>query len=303
MGYERNPIYYALSRFRNGSAKAAGTACIAYLENHGTGSGVQRPPHMEVILEGARNQARTLGYDLEVLAVGEDDHDSRSLSRHLLDRHISGIIIGGFVPGFAEIALNWDELAVAKINSRHTEPKATVVSNDQLRDVRLSLRKLRELGYRRIGLAVGRADEDACGHRHTAGYLMETADIHPAHRIPPLVFPYNMPVEALSGMMGRWVYRNSIDAVICNWSNTPEMLRNGGIEVPSHLAFASLCICAPELPGMAGIRPRLDLVGERAVSLVVSQLKSASLGLPEFPSSLYVQSEWQDGDTAPPKRP
>lgn len=301
MGYERNPIYYALSRFRNEHPQGKESARIAYLENYGSGSGTPRPPHFEVILEGARNQASLLGYQLDVLAVGEDDHDARSLMRHLRDHHISGIVMANFQPGFAELTLNWDEFAVAKINSRHTEPNATVVSNDQLREVRLSLRRLRELGYRRIGLAIGRADEDACGHRHTAGYVMETAAFPEQERVPPLLFPYNIPMEAVSGMIGRWVRRNHIDVVLCNWLVIGEMLAASGLRVPDEVAFANLCISNPKDSHMAGMRPRLDLVGERAVSIVVAQLKSSALGLPEFPSSLYVQSDWQDGPSAPPR--
>ena len=299
MGYERNPVYYALSRFRNDKNHSAPGACIAYLENFGRGSGIIRLQHRELILQGAQNQAQLLGYKLEVISVGEDDHDTRSLTHHLRDQHIAGIVIGDFQPGCAEIALNWDDFAVAKVNSRHTEPEATVVSNDQLREVRLSFRKLKALGYQRIGLAIGRSDEDGCGHRHTAGYLMEAAALPEAQRVPPLLFPYNINESALSAMLGRWVRRNAIDVVLCNWQNIADMLRQAELKVPEQVACANLCLCDTEEHYLAGVRPRLDLVGERAVSIVVAQLKSSILGLPEFPSSLYVQSDWQDGPSAP----
>jgi len=172
MGYQRNPVFHALSRFRQQGRVRAPAPRIAYLENYGAGSGVARQPHLQVMLEGAERQAELLGYQLEPLAVGEDDHDTRSLSHHLRDHHITGVVLGSFQPGFAEVALNWDDYAVAKIHSRHTEPNVTVVANDQLREVRMAFRHLTALGYQRIGLAVGRADEDASGHRHAAGYLM-----------------------------------------------------------------------------------------------------------------------------------
>lgn len=301
LDYERNPVYYALSRFRQAAGVCAPTPCIAYLENFGLGSGLSRSPQLQVILEGARAQAKLLGYRIEVLAVGEDDHDSRSLTRYLRERQIAGIIIGVFQPGFTEIALNWDEFAVAKIHSRHTEPDATVVGNDQLREVRLAFRRLTALGYRRIGLAIGRLDEDACGHRHTAGYLMEEASLPADRHVPPLLFPYNIRHDALSGMIGRWVRRHNIDVVLCNWGNIQQMLECDGLASPGEVACAGLCLCEPAPPGLAGVRPRLDLVGERAVSIVVAQLKSGDRGAPEFPSSIYVQSEWQDGPSAPPR--
>lgn len=302
LGYEKNPVYHALSRFRQQGSICAPAPRIAYLENFGLGSGVPRPLYLQAILDGARRQAELLGYQLDPLAVGEDDHDSRSLSVYLREHQIKGIVMGSFAPGFAEIALNWDDYAVAKIHSRHTEPEATVVGNDQLREVRLAFRRVAALGYQRIGLAVGRSDEDACGHRHTAGYLMEEAAIPPERRVPPLLFPYNVSFESLSGMIARWVIRHRVDIVLCNWRSIQELLQCEGLKVPEQVACASLCVFDDSPNGLAGVRPRLDLVGERAVSIVVAQLKSTDRGLPDFPSSIYVQSVWQDGASAPPRR-
>lgn len=308
LGYEKNPVFYALSRFRKEGQICSPAPRIAYLENFGQGSGATRPSHLQAIFEGATRQAELLGYQLDPLAVGEDDHDSRSLTQYLRQHDITGIIIGSFSPGYAEIALNWDDFAVAKIHSRHTEPEGTVIGNDQLREVRLAFRRLTALGYQRIGLAIGRADEDACGHRHTAGYLMEEASLPLDRRVPPLLFPYNISWQPLCGMIGRWVRRNHVDVVLCNWSSIPAMLEQEGFRVPGEVACASLCLCEPMATcgvvglKLAGVRPRLDLVGERAVSTVVAQLKASERGLTEFPSSIYVQSIWQDGDSAPPRR-
>jgi LacI family transcriptional regulator len=301
LGYQKNPVYHALSRFRKQGTVCAPAPRIAYLENFGLGGGATRPPHLEVILRGAQRQAELLGYQLDPLAVGEDDHDSRSLTAYLLANEITGLVIGAFSPGFAELALNWDDYAVAKIHSRHTEPEATVVGNDQLREVRLAFRRLSSLGYQRIGLAIGRSDEDASGHRHTAGYLMEEASLPPERRVPPLLFPYNISEVALRGLIARWARRHQVDVVLCNWGNIDQLLQAEGLRIPEDIACASLCLCDPVTTGLAGVRPNLHLVGERAVSIVVAQLKSTERGLPDFPSSIYVQSVWQDGPSAPPR--
>lgn len=299
LGYQRNPVYHALSRFRRDGCVRAPAPRIAYLENLGFGYGTGRPPYMQALLDGAKRQAELLGYQLDVLAVDEDDYDSRSLTHYLHTNNITGVVIASFLPGFTEIALNWDDYVVAKIHSCHTAPDSTVIGNDQLREVRLAFRKLTAMGYRRIGLAIGRADEDGCGHRHTAGFLMEEASLAPDQRVPPLLFPYNMDRPALGAMIARWVRRNNVDVVLCNWSSIQEMLQQENLRVPDDVACASLCLCDPVPGGLAGVRPRLDLVGERAVSIVVTQLKSSERGPPQFASSIYVQSAWQDGSSAP----
>jgi LacI family transcriptional regulator len=298
LGYERDPVFCALTRFRQEGRICGPTPSIAYLENFGAGSGIQRPASLQAMLAGAQRQARVLGYQLETLAVGEDDHDSRSLSAALRQKKISGVILGAFVPGCADVALNWDELAVAKIHSRHIDPDTTTIGNDLLRDVRLACQRLRALGYVRIGLVVGRADEDACGHRHTAGFLMEEAHLPPDERIPHLLYPYRTDERALAGMIARWVRRHRVDAVLTNYPNPARLLEREGLRVPRDIACAGLCV-ADQSHRLAGIHPRFDLVGERAVSIVVAQLKSPERGLPEFPSSIHVQSFWQDGTSAP----
>ncbi|HEX2860220.1 MAG TPA: LacI family DNA-binding transcriptional regulator [Lacunisphaera sp.] len=299
IGYQRNPVFHALSRFRQQGCVRAPAPRIAYLENYGAGAGISRQPHLQAMYDGARRQAELLGYQLDVLGVGEDDHDARSLSHYLRHNNITGIVLGAFQPGFADIALNWDEYAVAKIHSRHTEPNVTVIANDQLREVRMALRRLAALGYRRIGLAVGRADEDSSGHRHTAGYLMELAAVSPDFQVPPLIFPYNTDGAMLGGMIARWVKRHHVDAVICNWISVREIIQQAGLRVPEDVACACLCVCDPAPENLAGVRPHLHLVGERAVSIVVTQLKSGQLGPPEVPSSIHVESTWHDGSSAP----
>ena len=102
-GYERNPVFHALSRFRQQGGVRAPAPRIAYLEN--VGAGVPREPHRQVMYEGALQQAELLGYQLDVLSVGEDAHNARSLSHYLRDNHISGVVLAGIQPGFAEIAL------------------------------------------------------------------------------------------------------------------------------------------------------------------------------------------------------
>lgn len=301
LGYQRNPVYYALSRFRQQGTVRAPSPRIGYLENFGAGSGVPRPPHLQAILDGAQRQADVLGYQLDPIPVGEDDHDSRSLTAYLREQQIRGVIVSSFLPGRAEIALHWDDYATVKIHSRHTQPDVTVVGNDQLREVREAFRRMSGLGYQRIGLVVGRADEDGCGHRHTAGYLMEQAELPADRRVPPLLFPYAISRVELGAMIGRWIRRHQVDGLLSNHGDIEPMLAAEGLLVPQDVGCAHLCLCTPGEVNAAGIAPRLDVVGERAVSIVVTQMKSGEHGVPAYPSSIYVQSVWKDGQSAPPR--
>jgi LacI family transcriptional regulator len=300
MGYSRDPVFSVLSHFHTKGRVRTDAPRIAFVRNYGYDNEGRLFPHMQEIWDGAKRQAELLGYQLDTFNVSVDEHDSHSLEAHLRQSGIAGVIIGAFQPGFSDFTLNWTNYAIVKINSGHMEPRATTVTNDQLRDVRLAYRRLAALGYRRIGLAIGRADEDAAHQRHNAGYLMEQASLAPEARIPSLVFPYNYDTPTTSGFVGRWVRRHHLDAVMCNWGNTDRLLALAGLRVPEEVGCACLCITKP-FDHLAGIVPNLNLVGERAVSLIATQLKSGEFGVPEFGSVTYVQSKWKDGVSAPPR--
>jgi len=298
LGYTPNAVFSALSHFRVHGRVRATPPRVAYLVNHS----IDDRPHEKTFWEGARQQAEMLGYDLELISVGKGLHDSKSLTRYLKGQNITGVIIAGFEPGLAELKLDWSDYAIVKINSLHMEPAATCVSNDQRQDVRIAFREMLARGYRRIGLAVGRADEESTQFRHTAGYLVERASIPPADHIPELLFPHQAGSALVSSLMGDWVRKNKIDAVLCNWSSVGDLLAAAGLSIPKDVACACLCLLGQNTE-LAGIYPNLHMVGLKAVSLLTSQLKLGTRGIAEFASSTYVRSQWRDGPSAPFKNP
>jgi LacI family transcriptional regulator len=296
IGYTPNPIFGALTHFRVHGRVRATPPRVAYLVNHQ----IETLPHEKAFWEGAREQAEMLGYDLELISVSKGHHDSKSLARYLRGQNITGIIIAGFEPGLSELKLDWSDYAIVKINSLHMEPESTSVSNDQRQDVRIAFREMLARGYRRIGLAVGRADEEATQYRHAAGYLIERASIPPKDHIPELLFPHQATAAEVSALIGPWVRKHKIDAVLCNWATTHELLTDAGLSVPDEVACA--CLCLPEgKSGLAGVYPNLHMVGIKAVSLLTSQLRQGSRGVAAYASSTYVRSRWQDGLSAPYK--
>jgi LacI family transcriptional regulator len=294
IGYTPNPVFSALTHFRVHGRVRATPPRMAYVVNHP----IERVPHEQAFWLGAKEQAEILGYDLELISVSKGHHDSTSLARYLKAQNITGIIISNFEPGLAELKLDWKDYAVVKINSYHMEPTVTSVSNDQRQDVRIAFREMHARGYRRIGLAVGKADEESTQYRHSAGYLIERAAHPDCEPIPVLLFPHQPQVEDVCKLLGQWVRKHNIDAVLCNWFSTQEMLESVNLRVPDDVACACLCLIAGQ-PQLAGVAPNLHMVGIKAVSLLTSQLKQGTRGISEFPSNTYVKSRWVDGATAP----
>jgi len=222
------------------------------------------------------------------------------METQLRERNITGIVIAAFDPGSAPVTLNWPDYCIVKIDSLHMEPAAPVVGSDHRQDVRLAFQHLRARGYRRIGLAIGRADEDATDRLYTAGYLLEQGAIAPEERVPEMLFPYNCTAAKASELLGQWIRTHQVDALMCNWPGIEKMLRATGLRVPQDVAYASLCLLERNAQ-QAGVCPNPRIVGAKAIELVASLLKSGERGVPDYASRTYVKSYWQDGETVPTK--
>jgi len=300
LGYRRDPVFGALAHFHVNGGMRPASPHIGFVINRAWDKDPIFFPHYQAMLSGAQRQARTLGYELEVIDVSEHSFDSFSVEETLGEKKISGLILANFEPSFASFSLDWNDYTTVKINSMHMAPETTLVSSNHLQDVRIAFKRLAALGYGRIGLALGRSDDEATNRRLTAGYFVEEAAVPALRRIPPLWFPFNAPASEVVRALGRWVRQHSVDAVICTWPNVDELLHAARIKPAESVACASLSVIEPSSP-VAGVRPNYTMVGVKAVSLLATQLKSGERGVPEFASTTYVQSSWQDGPSAPPK--
>ncbi|HEX2101513.1 MAG TPA: LacI family DNA-binding transcriptional regulator [Candidatus Synoicihabitans sp.] len=300
LGYRRNPVFSALAQFHVHGRQRTEAPALGFVVNREreTRSDFFRGPN--VFLSGAREQARLLGYTLDVLQIGQGRHDSRSLERYLRQRHIDGVIIAGFEPGNDSVALRWDDYAVVKIDSMHMAPAAMIVSNDHRHDVRMAFRQLRMKGYRRIGLAISRPDEESTQHRYSAGYLIEQAAVPLDDRVPLLVFPAAATRNDAVSLLHGWVTREHVDAVLSHSPAIDQLLKLGGFRVPQQVACACLSLTdAEDDTRLAGIHPNYRRVGATAVSQLATQLKVGERGLPDFSPQTYVPSSWHDGRSAP----
>jgi LacI family transcriptional regulator len=301
VGYRRTDVSTALSRRRSGSRLAPVSARVAYLANRAPEHGLERLDYFRRVVQGAREQAEALGYEFELLFLDRGHHDSASLHRHLRHRGVRGIILGAFEPNRQTLELPWEEFCIVKFDSRHMAPAATFVSNDQMQATRLAFQRLRALGYRRIGLAIGVTDEVGTGELPLAGYLLEQRTIRAGQRVRPLHFPPGATDAEVCAVIGPWLRDERVDAVISTWTSIRRLLRTIGVRGPEDVACACACL-SQRTPGQAGVIANLELVGREAVTRLAGLLRAEQYGVPAFPTSTYVEGIWSDGASAPPRR-
>lgn len=299
LGYERNEVYFALSRRRQSCEGPAFTPTIAYVTNQSVENGLLKTAHQRRLLRAARAQAKALGYGFKLLAVDAGAHDSASLLRHLREQHIHGLILATMQPDRAPLELPWRDFRIVRIDSRHVTSHGSFVSTDQWQCVRLAHRELRKLGYQRVGLAVGHTDESGTGGLHQAAWLLEQQALPQGARSPVLLFPPGTDYRSIVPLLRAWIDAHRIDAVICNWSNIRSLLRTAGFAVPQRIACACLCLAQP-LPALAGVVTHLDRVAKDATTLLIHALRSDAQEPP--PTLTYVEGTWHPGSSAPPRR-
>lgn len=297
VGYRPDEVYSALSRHRT-KLKSRFAPAIAYVTNRSEKNRLFDTAHHRRLVAGARAQAEAMGYRFELLSVDEGAHTSTSLQKYLQKLGISGVVIGAFQPGRASLSLDWTAFSVVKIDSRQVGPALPFVSVDQLQGVRTAFRELQRLGYKRIGLAIGESDEESTDDMHLSGLYLAQHDVAATQRVRPLLFPRGtVEKRIVIKLLRRWIREERVDAVMSNWTNIRSMVRHAGYSSPGQVACACLCLARP-LPGFAGILANFEAVGQRAVALLASQMRSGARGISEYPTTTYVEGHWRNGASA-----
>jgi len=229
-----------------------------------------------------RRCAEELGYLVEDFWLSDPQLNPRRLTRVLQARGIQGLILPGPHPHLD--LLDWFRFAAATTHAVLPWPLHRV-GHDALHGSRLAFTRLRERGYRRIGLMLHESHDLTSGGVERAAYLLETAALPSAQRTPILMVPRHSAIAPRT-LFDEWVRRRQPDAVLCSDESVLGWTRELGLEVPARLALASLGR-HPHLTQWAGIDMYEDRIGAAAVDLVVGQLNSGELGVPPF------QKDWQ----------
>jgi LacI family transcriptional regulator len=300
MGYRPDPMLSALNFYRTSKDEAKAQPTMAFLvrsRNKRWGSTFYAD---EQFLKGARRACERLGYRLVVFPVGNGAAEGQRLTRIFRSRGIGGLIVAGLDITLRQLDMEWDHFSALCIESQHLRLSLHTVGNNQTAITRTAIRRMCELGYRRIGLTVGEVEEASLGKPFSAGYLVEAHENRRLVRVPPLLLRPSDEHGTRAATIKAWVHRYKIDAVLSNWSSMPDMLRSMGFRIPQDLGVATLDY-NPIRGAMAGIRQSHELVGERAVEALSLLMKTNQRGRIRLPNTTLVDGLWQDGADLPPR--
>ncbi|HEY4989319.1 MAG TPA: LacI family DNA-binding transcriptional regulator [Opitutaceae bacterium] len=310
MAYRPDPVLRALVAYRGRTMERRNEPTLAYVTNWNTRLGWKDVTAHPDFHAGAERMASRLGYKLEHFWMREPGLTQGRLSGVLMARKISGLIIASHGREMGDaLRFDWGNFSAVKIDYFPHEPLLHNVTNNQCDIVRLAMQKAVAAGYRRIGFVMHRGWDHAVDHLWTAGCLCEQQHLAPSECIPAHIFPAaepidhwfsesSTPVEAELGPFRRWMERHSPDVIISKGSFVLPQLKKLGIKVPRDVAFVDVFLEGPD-GATAGVRQNHGEVGAVAVEILAGQLQHNKFGVPEIPTTTFVEGTWFDGATCP----
>lgn len=240
---------------------------------------------------GATERANQLGYRLEEIWAKEPGMTGRRLTKILVARGVRGLIIGPLPIARGHLSLDWSRFAVAALGYSVWKPDMHRASVDHYQCMALAMRRLKRLGYRRIGFIISHASNERVDRRFLGAFLAYQDQLPRSNRVPPLVLRrWSEPA------VSSWLRKASPEVVVCNATPLLRSLKNSGLRVPEQIGFVHLHQEEADY-SCAGVHHNGKEVGTAVVDLVVGQLQRHEFGIPEQPRLVLVPGLWVDGPT------
>ncbi|MCH6255621.1 LacI family transcriptional regulator [Puniceicoccaceae bacterium K14] len=292
MGYRPDPALTALNNYRERVKSAPTSHSIGLIINLASEAHLKESHVHEQLIRHSRERAKELGYNLDIFWYGRDYHRSKGLDNVLKTRAIPGLILSAFSYINTDIQLDWDAYSTVKINLLPVGLEVDAILSNQLFAVRLAMRKLRERGIKRIGLAIAEHDEIHTRNLFTGGFYIGQRTYHATERIPPLVFkPKPMPL--LSEQVKDYCIEHKLDALMSNWNILDICAWQATEALGRDCRFVTLDLNDSSRP-YGGVNQNHDQVARTAVDQVVGKINTFQKGTSDSHNMTLVDPSWEE---------
>jgi LacI family transcriptional regulator len=293
MGYRLNPMLSALASYRWSQKTPTFHGTLAWIDNSPTKEIFEQRVRESSLRALSEKHAQHLGYQLETFWLQQPGVSHHRLSQILRARNISGLLIAPQSKARGHLHLAWNHFSVVTFGLTLTRPVFHSVSHDPFQSMRVSLRKLRGLGYRRIAYATSSHWNARTDHHWEAAFLLEQQRFDAKDRIPPYI-PQAEALERSSFLA--WLRKAKPQAVIsAEFKFILSWLKEENIGVPSDLGLVVPDILSGAT--CAGVQANHDMLTKAAVNLVINMIQRNETGIPSCPQRVQIEGKWVQGDT------
>jgi LacI family transcriptional regulator len=299
MGYQPDPMLAALCHYRRSRNNNPIGAELAWINCWPDTKKLRSYHEFELYWQGAFEEARLCGFRLEEFCLTECKTAAR-LEEILRARNLRGLLI----PPHGALDINWGDFhwadfCIVRFGHSVSNPRAHLVTSDQLTDGLLAFENIWNKGYRRIAY-VTTWDTVIKGARFSAGFLQGQLKVGAKSQLPPLIFNDEKNPQKDQAQLAAWLRKARPDAIFTDISNLHTLLTRCGCRVPKDIGLAVTSVLDGN--ASAGIDQNSKEIGKAAIQLLISLINHNERGIPEICRELLIEGRWTDGDTLPPKK-
>jgi len=288
LNYRRNPMISALMANLSQSHKPAAALPLAAIYTHDLKTIEGNSYHLK-LWKGMEQRASELGFKLERFHLDSKKMTGKRMTQILTTRGISGVIVPPLLHAGGHLNIDWREFSAVTIGYSMLSPNLHRICPDQYRGIRLALRELRQLGYKRPGLLLNRQSDLRTLHLWSSGfYGFEHAQKNRG------IIPVLECDEVGEKVLQTWYKKYTPDVIISSDLNIIDPLHQMGLEFPDDVGLVTLS--RYELKGgIAGIDQNAEALGEAAVEQMVTMMYHNERGIPDMPRVVQIPSKWGKG--------
>lgn len=295
--FQPHPVLSMAMAIRANLRDPSGTprATLAWVHSNPQEDTWHSLPHLKPYLEGVRDRAAALGFGLDEFWVGKGGLSHKRLCDILSARGISGCVMAPPPGNLKHLRLRWADFSWVTFHHDSWRPLLHRIATDAQYGLGKTLRELRRLGYRRIGLVLAENLNAKSGFAYQGRFLVEKERYPDLSWIPPLFYPQAGICDAAPAFKS-WYKRHRPDVIMCNDVKTRVLLTEWGVAIPDDLGLVHLSL-GPDTPDWTGMFLDGRQIGAACIDLLLSQIQQNLPGIPEDPYEMLLRPRWVKGKT------
>jgi LacI family transcriptional regulator len=275
-------------------------ACFAVISFYETPHPWEASRHLSLVYAGMTARAAELGYRLEPLWLRAPGMTYPRFLSVLDARGIQGLISFGSPDIEQDFPASLDHYAVVTLGLSIRTPLHRVTSH-AYNDTVGALNEVHSRGYRRVGLVLGRYEDERGAHAHVSAYLGWCEHV--------LGAGHALPVLRMDGVEERplmdWLARQRPDVIVFvhRYDQLPafqSLLRRQGVHAPRDVGVAVLSHIVEDTE-FSGMQQNQRLMGGWVVELLAARIVNRDFGIPAHPRTEMVEGHWIEGSTLRPR--
>jgi len=305
LGYRPNPLISALMQNRRKRLEIGGNSVVAWVTSWPTQDGwISGGSSYKAFFDGATERLAELGFRPELFWFDKKSLTPTRFSNIILARGITGLIIAPVPSDEPELQLDWNKFSSVTLGPSLHSPNLDRVDAAHYEGILTALQNCKDLGYKRIGLAIDHALIERFQKRWLAGYFVHATD---PDTDTPLLEVFMEPLHQTDSIQQfySWFKKSNPDVIITaskqDGLRLIELLDKGlGKSVPQDIGVAILN-CQTKDDTLSGIFQFPKLLGAEAGEILVRKIMLNEIGLPEHPLTFSLNGVWNPGTTVRPQ--